>query len=142
VGPSKALRALSAPTTLTLDLYEKYTITILLLMVISTFVSADFTDMYGTYESITHSQLYGNNKNLTPEQKEYFEKIRLSLTINENEVILVLGGNSEESLKLNYYIIKKNIILAYYGDRLNKVYHPIYFENNIIYTMGQRFEKK
>jgi hypothetical protein len=118
------------------------TIAILLFTVTTSFVYADFTDMYGTYESIMLRDMYATKKNITPEQKESFERMRVSITINENKVIMVLGSTNEEPLKMNYYIIKKDFILAYFDELINVMYYPIYFKNNIIYTMGQSFEKK
>ena len=118
------------------------TITILLFAVTTTFVSADFTDMYGTYESVRLRDMYATRKNITPEQKESFERWRVSITINENKVILALGSDNEEPIEMKYYIIKKDFILAYYDEMINVMYYPIYFKNNIIYTMGQSFEKE
>ena len=105
-------------------------------------VHADFTDIYGTYDSIWLRDRYATKKHITPEQKEAYERMRMSITINENKVIIILGGDEEDTLEMNYYIIKKDFILAYDDSLINVMYRPIYFKNNIIYTMGQSFEKK
>lgn len=118
------------------------TITLLLLTFTTTFAYAEFTDIYGTYESIMLRDMYATNKNITPDQKESFERMRVSITINENKVIMALGNTDEEPLKMNYYIIKKDFILAYVDGLINVMYYPIFFKNNIIYTMGQSFEKE
>ena len=118
------------------------TIIILLFSVTTSLVYADFTDMYGTYEPTFLRDMYATRKNITPEQKKSFERMRISIIINENKVIMIFGVNNEEPRKMNYYIIKKDFILAYDDSLINVMYYPIYFKNNLIYTMGQSFEKK
>ena len=97
--------------------------------------------MYGAYESVWLRDRYATKKNITHEEKDAYERMRVSITINENKVIIILGGNKEDALEMNYYIIKKDFILAYDDSLINVMYRPIYFKNNIIYTMGQSFEK-
>ena len=116
-------------------------VSILLFTAINTFVYADITDMYGTYESIYLRNIYATRKNIPPDQKEAFERMRISIIINENYVEMILGGNNDETLKWNYYIIKHSFILAYDDSAINVMYYPIYFKKNIIYAMGQSFEK-
>lgn len=113
----------------------------LLLAVTTTSVHADVTDIYGTYESVILRNMYATNKDITPDQKEVFERMRVSIIINENNVQILLGGNNDEPHKMDYYIIKNNFILAYDDSLINVMYYPIFFKNNIIYAMGQSFEK-
>ena len=118
-----------------------FTIAMLLLTVTTTLTHADVTDIYGTYESVFLRNMYATNKAITPDQKEAYERMRVSIIINENNVEMLFGGNNNEPHKMDYYIIKNDFILAYDDTLLNVMYYPIYFKNNIIYTMGQSFVK-